>query len=46
MSKSIKIVFAMGLVSFAAACAQPEPDYVEVQPAPISSEPVYTGKYK
>lgn len=44
MSKSIKIVFAMGLMAFAAACAQPEPEYVEVQP--ISTEPVYTGKYK
>ena len=46
MSKSIKIVFALGLVALGAACAQPEPEYVEVQPAPISVEPVYTGKYK
>jgi hypothetical protein len=46
MSKSIKIVFALGLMSFAAACAQPEPEYVEVQPEAISTEPVYTGKYK
>ncbi|MGI3170443.1 hypothetical protein ACRARG_14935 [Pseudooceanicola sp. C21-150M6] len=45
MSKSIKIVLALGFVSFAAACAQQE-EYVEVQPEPISVEPVYTGKYK
>lgn len=44
MSKNIKIFAALGLMSFAAACAQPEPEYVEVQP--ISTEPVYTGKYK
>ena len=46
MSKSIKIVFAQGLVALGAACAQPEPEYVQVAPEPISSEPVYTGKYK
>ena len=47
MSKSIKLSFALGVVALAAACAkQPEPEYVEVAPAPISHEPVYTGKYK
>ena len=44
MSKSTKLILALGLVAFAAACAQPEPVYVE--PAPVSTEPVYTGKYK
>ena len=44
MSKSIKLTFAFGLVAFPAACAQPEPVYVE--PEPVSVEPVYTGKYK
>ena len=43
MSKSIKFSLALGLVALAAACAQPEPEYVE---EPISVEPVYTGKYK
>ncbi len=45
MSKSIKIVLALGMVAFVAACAQQqaeEPIYVE----PITVEPVYTGKYK
>ncbi|WP_202902111.1 hypothetical protein [Pseudooceanicola atlanticus] len=46
MSKSIKFSLALGLVALAAACAQPEPEYVEVAPEPISVEPVYTGKYK
>ncbi|EAQ02758.1 hypothetical protein OB2597_15290 [Pseudooceanicola batsensis HTCC2597] len=44
MSKSVKLTIAFGLVAFAAACAQPEPVYVE--PEPVSVEPVYTGKYK
>jgi hypothetical protein len=44
MSKSFNLTFAFGLVAFAAACAQPEPVYVE--PEPVSVEPVYTGKYK
>ena len=44
MSKSIRIVVALGLVAFAAACAQQE----EPMPAPepITMEPVSTGKYK
>ncbi|MGH1451965.1 MAG: hypothetical protein ACRBBV_02245 [Paracoccaceae bacterium] len=47
MSKSIKLVMALGLVAVAAACSQPaEEEYVVVQPEPISVEPVYTGKYK
>lgn len=48
MSNSIKAVLALGLVGFIAACAQQqqEEEFVVVDPAPISSEPVYTGKYK
>jgi len=47
MSKSIKVMVAFGLVAFVAACAQePEEEYVVTDPAPISSEPVHTGKYK
>jgi hypothetical protein len=47
MSKSIKVMFAVGLVATVAACAQaPVEEYVVVEPAPISAEPVYTGKYK
>jgi hypothetical protein len=47
MSKSIKIVAALGLVAFVAACAQePVEEYVVVDPEPISTEPVHTGKYK
>ncbi|WP_375691054.1 hypothetical protein [Pseudooceanicola sp. LIPI14-2-Ac024] len=46
MSKSLKSILALGLVVFVAACAQQEEEYVVVDPEPISTEPVYTGKYK
>ena len=48
MSKSIKALVALGLVVTVAACAQQAPveEYVVVDPAPISEEPAYTGKYK
>ncbi len=48
MSKSIKAFVALGLVAFVAACADTAPveEYVVVDPAPISTEPTYTGKYK
>lgn len=46
MSKAIKSVLALGLFAFVAACAQPEEEYVVVDPDPISVEPAYTGKYK
>lgn len=39
------LVLAFGLLSFVAACSQPE-EVVYVDPEPISSEPVSTGKYK
>jgi len=44
MSKSVKSILALGLVVFVAACAQQEEEYVVVEP--VTSEPVYTGKYK
>lgn len=47
MSNSIKAVLAIGLVAVVAACAQQqEEEFVMVDPEPISTEPVYTGKYK
>ncbi|WP_297769601.1 hypothetical protein [uncultured Roseovarius sp.] len=47
MSNSIKSVLAIGLVAFVAACAQPaEEEFVVVEPEPITTEPVSTGKYK
>jgi hypothetical protein len=46
MSKSIKILAMFGFVTVVAACSQPaEEEYVVVEPEPISSEPVFTGKY-
>ena len=45
MSKISKIVIALSLVGFAAACAQQE-EVVVVAPEPVTIEPVYTGKYK
>ncbi len=46
MSKAIKSVLVLGLAALVVACAQPEEEYVVGDPAPISTEPVYTGKYK
>ncbi|MFY0596189.1 MAG: hypothetical protein JXQ85_07145 [Cognatishimia sp.] len=47
MSKTIKTMVAFGLVAFVAACAQQaEEEYVVTDPAPISTEPTHTGKYK
>ena len=47
MSKSIKFLAAAGLLVAVAACAQQEEEeFVVVDPAPISVEPVQTGKYK
>jgi hypothetical protein len=45
MSKSTKIVLALCLVAFAAACA-PKTEEVVVVEEPITTEPTYTGKYK
>ncbi|QPM91905.1 hypothetical protein [Pseudooceanicola algae] len=46
MSKFLPVLFALGLVGGLSACAQPEEEVIMVAPEPISSEPVYTGKYK
>lgn len=49
MSKSLKLIAMAGLLVAVAACArqanEPE-EFVVVDPEPISTEPVYTGKYK
>ncbi|MGG7643855.1 hypothetical protein ACQ5SP_03480 [Rhodovulum sp. YNF3179] len=41
MSKTIKIVLSLGLVAFAAACAQQEEEIVYVEPEPVVEEPTY-----
>lgn len=43
MSKSV--LLGCALVALVAACAKKE-DPVVYEPAPISQEPTYTGKYK
>ena len=51
MSKSIRLLVALGILAGVAACAQPpvEPEpteFVVVDPEPISVEPmVHTGKF-
>jgi uncharacterized lipoprotein YehR (DUF1307 family) len=45
MSKSTRIVLALAMVAFVAACAKKEEEVVYVD-EPVSAEPVYTGKYK
>ncbi|SNX67413.1 hypothetical protein SAMN05878503_10145 [Cereibacter ovatus] len=44
MSKST-VVFALCLVAVVAACAKKE-ETVYVDQPPVTTEPVYTGKYK
>ena len=48
MSKSIKVILAVGALVAVAACAKQDPvdEYVVVDPAPISVEPTHSGKYK
>lgn len=48
MSKSIKVLAALGLVVLVSACAQEQQteEFVVVEPEPISQEPTFTGKYK
>ena len=45
MQKNMRIVLALVLVGFVAACAQPVEEVVYVD-EPVSVEPTYTGKYK
>jgi hypothetical protein len=44
MSTSTRTLLALCLVAFAAACA-PKEEAVVIE-EPITTEPVYTGKYK
>ena len=54
MSKSIKLLAILGVVASVAACGNrsQEEEFVVVEPAPapmpapITHEPVFTGKYK
>ena len=48
MSKSIKFVAAIGFVAALAACTsgQTEEEFVVIEPEPVSTEPVFKGKYK
>jgi hypothetical protein len=46
MSKSTRILLALGLVAFAAACAPKQEEIVYVDEPVVSVEPTDTGKYK
>ncbi|WP_169961457.1 hypothetical protein [Oceaniglobus indicus] len=46
MSKSIAAVMALGLITLVSACAQQQEEVVYADPAPLTVEPTYTGKYK
>ncbi|MEO9518070.1 MAG: hypothetical protein ABJH45_13005 [Paracoccaceae bacterium] len=46
MSKSIKMLAMFGLIGLVAACGRKDEDVIVVDPEPISSEPVHTGKFK
>lgn len=46
MSTSIKTLALVGIVALAAGCArQPVAEPVVMAPAPVTTAPVYTGKY-
>jgi len=46
MSKNIKVLGMVSLMVLVAACGNQEEEFVVVEPEPISTEPVSTGKYK
>ena len=46
MSSTKITVLALCMVAFVAACAKQEEEVVYVDEPAVSSEPVYTGKYK
>lgn len=46
MSLTARITTVIFVAALAAACAPKREEVVVVQPAPISTEPTYTGKYK
>lgn len=49
MSHTLKTLAAFGLVAFLSACgggSAPSEEIVYVDPAPVPSEPLFTGKYK
>lgn len=46
MQKSMRIVLALALVGFVAACAKKAEEEVVYVDEPVSVEPTYTGKYK
>ncbi|SLN28006.1 hypothetical protein ROJ8625_01171 [Roseivivax jejudonensis] len=47
MSHTVKLIALFGFVAALSACGgQQEEEVVVVEPEPITTEPVYTGKYK
>ena len=46
MSSTTRIVLALALAGFAAACAPKAEEEVVYVDEPVSVEPTYTGKYK
>ncbi|MDT8855289.1 hypothetical protein RNZ50_09730 [Paracoccaceae bacterium Fryx2] len=45
MSKSTQIILSLCMVAFVAGCAAKKQEVVYVD-EPVTTEPVYTGKYK
>lgn len=45
MSKFITVLGALGFLGLVAACDNTQPEYVVVEPEPITVEPVSTGKF-
>ncbi|WP_211783918.1 hypothetical protein [Falsirhodobacter algicola] len=45
MSLTARITCALFVAALAAACAPKREEVVVTQPAPVTTEPTYTGKY-
>lgn len=46
MFRGIRVLAAASIATIVAACGSKKEEFIVVDPEPISTEPVYTGKYK
>ena len=46
MSSTVRLVMALAVVGFVAACAKKTEEVVYVDQPTVTVEPTYTGKYK
>lgn len=46
MSRYIIRLATLGILAISAACTGAQEEFILVDPAPVSTEPTYTSKYK